>query len=712
MKLAQSVLISALSLSALVLVAADNKNMQKLDYPKPPKGDVVDDYFGTKVADPYRWMEDLDSPEVKQWVDAENKITFAYLEQIPQRESIKRRMTELFDFEKYTVPEKHGSRYFYQHNTGLQNQNVLYWLDSLNGTPKVLLDPNTLSKDGTVAVNGMSVTDDGKYAAIAIAAAGSDWTEIHVRDVAGDKELPDVIRWTKFSGAAWLKDDSGFFYAGYDAPSGKEMRDETVGQKLKFHKLGTAQEQDALVYQPEDKNVYIGGNVSDDGRYLFITLTKGGSKNKLYFKDLSAAGSQIVKLIDADDALYQPIGNDGGTFYVMTTKDASRGKIVAIDAAHPQSAAWKTVIAEGPKSERLDLESGGGMFGDLFALTYLKDAHSEVRLYDLSGKLVKNVPLPGIGSVHGLSGLRSDTETFFGYASFNTPLTIYHLDLKAKQATMFRAPKLKFDATQYTTEQVFYASKDGTKITMFITYKKGMVKNGQNPTLLYGYGGFDISLTPAFSASVLTWLEMGGVYAEPNLRGGGEYGEEWHQAGMRQNKQNVFDDFIAAAEWLIANRYTSTPKLAISGGSNGGLLVGACETQRPDLFGAALPAVGVMDMLRFDKFTVGWGWRPDYGSPSENKADFETNFKFSPLHNIKPGTSYPPTLITTADHDDRVVPAHSFKFAATMQEAQAGGNPILIRIETRAGHGAGKPVTKQIEEAADRWAFLVRNLGM
>ncbi len=677
-------------------------------YPQTRRGDQVDDYHGTKVADPYRWLEDTDSAETKAWVEAENKVTFGYLEQIPYRKDIRSRLTKLWNYERFTVPYQEGGRYFFQHNTGLQNQNVLLVADSINAQPRVLLDPNTLSSDGTVALAGDAISDDGKLMAYGIATSGSDWDEWHVRDVDTGKDLSDDLKWVKFSGASWSKDNKGFYYSRFDEPKGAALRETNYFQKLYYHRLGTDQSEDKLIYErPDNKEMGFGGDVTDDGHYLIITVSQGTEpKNRLYYKDLTQPGAPVVKLLDDFDAEYRFIDNDGPVFWFHTDLDAPRGRVIAIDTRQPERANWKTVVPQS--ADKLEFAN---VVDDVFLLGYLKDAYTEVRVYDLNGAFLHKVDLPGIGTAGGFPGKRKDKETFYAFTSFTSPVTIYRYEPQAGKSTVFRKPQVDFDPSLYETKQVFYHSKDGTRVPMFLTYKKGIKLDGQNPTLLYGYGGFDISLTPNFTVPNLVWLEMGGIYAQPNLRGGGEYGEEWHRAGIKEKKQNVFDDFIAAAEWLIANKYTSTPKLAIRGGSNGGLLVGACVTQRPDLFGVTLPEVGVMDMLRFHKFTIGWAWTSDYGS-SDNPEDFKTLYAYSPLHNLKPGTKYPPTLIATSDHDDRVVPGHSFKFAATMQADQAGPAPILIRIETKAGHGAGKSVTKLIDEFADTWSFIAYNVGM
>jgi len=688
--------------------AADHPATGTLVYPKAKTVEQVDDYHGVKVADPYRWLEDTDSTDTKAWVEEENKLTFGYLDQIPYRKAIRDRMTKLWNFERFTVPRQEGGRYFYQHNNGLQNQNVLLVADSLSAEPRTLLDPNTMSSDGTVALAGTAYTDDGKRLAYGTAASGSDWEEWHVRDVGTGQDLPDLIKWVKFSGASWSKDGKGFYYSRFDEPKGTALRDTNYFQKLYYHQVGTPQAEDKLIYErPDNKELGFGGQVTDDGHYLVIYVSQGTSpKNRLYYKDLTKPDSEVVKLLDDFDAAYQFVDNDGPVFWIKTDLDAPRGRLIAIDTGHPEKANWKTLVAQS--TDKLE---DANVVDNLFLLGYLKDAKTEVRVHDLSGKFLRTVDLPGIGTAAGFSGKRTDKETFYSFTSFVSPATIYRYNPQTGKSSVFKKPKVDFDAEKYETKQVFYNSKDGTRVPMFLTYKKGLKLDGQNPTLLYAYGGFDISLTPGFSIPTVVWLEMGGIYAQPNLRGGGEYGEDWHLAGTKAKKQNVFDDFIAAAEWLIANKYTSTPKLAIRGGSNGGLLIGAMLTQRPDLFGATLPLVGVMDMLRFQKFTIGWAWTSDYGS-SDNPDDFKALYAYSPLHNLKSGTKYPPTMIATADHDDRVVPGHSFKFAATMQADQAGTAPVLIRIETKAGHGAGKPISKIIDQTADEWSFVAYNLGM
>ena len=689
--------------------AQQNGGVMKFDYPAAPTTNQVDDYHGTKVADPYRPLEDPDSASTRAWVEAENKLTFGYLEQIPAREKIRARMKDLLNYERFSVPIKKGKRYFYSRNSGLQNQAVLYWMPALGAEPKVLLDPNTLSADGTVAVSGSAISDDGDLLAYSLSSSGSDWQEWHVREVATGKDLPDLIKWSKFSGASFSKDGKGFFYSRYDEPKEQSMlRDTNYYQKLYYHKLGTPQSEDALIYKRDDQKEWgFGGEVTDDGKYLIITISEGTDpKNRVYYKDLTKRDSAVVALLNEKDAVYHFIENDGPVFWFVTNLNAPLSRVIAIDTRAPGREHWETVI---PESTETLLTAD--VVDNKFVAGYLKDAHSEVKVFDAQGKYLRDVEMPGLGTIAGFGGKRTDKETFYSYTSYSTPATIFRYDLESGTSTVFRKPAVKFNPDDYETKQIFYTSKDGTRVPMFITARKGVKLDGNNPTLLYGYGGFDISLTPAFSVGNLVWMEMGGIYVQANLRGGGEYGEPWHLAGTKLQKQNVFDDFIAAAEWLIANKYTQPKKLAISGRSNGGLLVGACMAQRPDLFGAALPGVGVMDMLRFHKFTIGWAWTSDYGS-SDDAEQFKAIYKYSPLHNLKPGTVYPPTLIVTADHDDRVVPAHSFKFAAALQAAQAGTAPVLIRIEVKAGHGAGKPISKAIEETTDEWSFLVKNLGM
>ncbi len=676
-----------------------------MNYPVTATTNQVDVYHGVTIADPYRWLEDDNSPETKAWVQAQNAVTFGWLAQIPERAALKTRLTQLWNYERYGVPHQQGGRYFFSRNDGLQNQSVLYTQPALSAPPVVLLDPNKLSADGTVALAGYALSDDGNLMAYGLSASGSDWEEWRVRDVRTGQDLPDVIKWVKFSGASWTKDGAGFFYSRFDEPKEAEkLTKANYFHKLYYHRLGTPQSADRLVYhRPDQKDWGFHGRVTDDGRYLVISSSQGTErKQRIFYQDLQQPGAPVVPLLPDFDADYDFIDNDGPVFWFRTDLHAPRGRIVAININKPARGEWKELV---PQTR--DTLAGANAVGGQFVVSYLHDAHSQVQLFDLAGKFLREVELPGLGSAGGFGGRRSDGETFYSFTSFTAPGVIYRFDLRTGASTVFRQPKVAFDPARFETRQIIYTSQDGTRVPMFITHRKGLALDGRNPTVLYGYGGFGIALTPAFSVSVLTWLELGGVYAVANLRGGGEYGEEWHQAGTKLKKQNVFDDFIAAAEWLVANHYTTPQKLAIAGGSNGGLLVGAALTQRPDLFGAALPAVGVMDMLRFHKFTIGWAWASDYGS-AEDAGEFKALLAYSPLHALKPGTKYPATLITTADHDDRVVPAHSFKFAAALQAAQTGRAPVLIRIETKAGHGAGKPTTKLIEEAADRWAFLVK----
>ena len=682
---------------------------QPLTYPHTHQDDQSDFYHGIEIKDPYRWLENPDSDKTQAWVSAQNEVTFGYLEQIPARETIKQRITELWDYEKFGTPFKRGERYFYFKNDGLQNQSVLYTLKSLDDEPKVLLDPNTLSEDGTVALSGLSISEDGQLIAYGLSTAGSDWIEYKVREIEIGEDRDDIIKWIKFSGVSWTKDNQGFFYSRYDEPNEKtKLEDINYYQKLYYHRLGTSQSEDTLIYhRPDQKEWGFSGDVTEDGRYLIISVWRGTDPKRLiFYQDLQDSEAKVVELINEFIANYSFIDNDGSVFWFQTDLDAPRGKVIAIDINNPSQNNWQAIIPESKEPLK-----GIGLINNQFITNYLKDARSQIKIFNLDGSFVREVTLPGIGSAGGFDGKREDTETFYTFTSFTTPPTIYRYNALAGESTIFRQPQVDFNPEDYQTQQVFYPSKDGTKIPMFITHKKGLKLDDNNPTYLYGYGGFNVSLTPNFSISNLVWMEMGGVYAIPNLRGGGEYGEEWHQAGMKANKQNVFDDFIAAAEWLIKNKYTAAEKLAIAGGSNGGLLVGACMTQRPDLFAAVLPAVGVMDMLRFHKFTIGWAWCSEYGS-ADNEEEFKTLFSYSPLHNLIKGTKYPATFITTADHDDRVVPAHSFKFAAALQEAHVGDNPVLIRIETKAGHGAGKPTTKIIEEISDKWAFLVDTLSI
>ncbi len=672
--------------------------------------DHVDEYHGTKVPDPYRWLEDdvRTSKEVADWVRAQNEVTGTFLESIPQRKDIQRRLTELWNFERVSPPSQSGGRYFYSKNDGLQNQSVLYVLDSLTAVPRVLIDPNTWSKDGTVALGTVKISPDGRYAAFGRQEAGSDWSNVRVLEVETGQELVDELKWIKFSSPEWTPDGNGFFYSRFPAPEeGQAFQNLNLNQQVYFHRVGTVQSNDVLVYhRPDHPEWTFHSTVSEDGRYLILTIMVGtDDRYRVYYKDLSQPLGLPLALIDNFDYEYSFLGNDGPVFYFRTTLKAPKKRIIAIDTRKPSPENYREILAEQP-----EVMENVSLIANQFLVETLKDAKTEVNLYGLNGRKIRHLDLPGIGTASGFSGKRSDSETFYAFSSFNTPASIFRYDLLTGESQLWKAPTTLVKPDDYVVEQVFYKSQDGTRVPMFLAYKKGLKRDGSNPTLLYGYGGFNISLTPTFSVSRLQWMEMGGIFALANLRGGGEYGEDWHKAGTKLNKQNVFDDFISAAEYLIAEKYTRSDKLAIQGGSNGGLLVGACLTQRPDLFGACLPAVGVMDMLRFQKFTAGRYWVDDFGS-SDNADEFPALLKYSPYHNCKPGVKYPPTMITTADTDDRVVPGHSFKFAAALQAAQAGDQPILIRIETRAGHGAGKPTAKIIEETADQWAFLVKTLG-
>lgn len=695
-----------LPVAGMVMAANGQTAQPQLTYPETAKTDVVDTYFGTSVPDPYRWLENDTSAQTAAWVAAQNKVTGEYLSKIPFRGALLRRLTAVADYEKIGAPaKKHGKYYFYK-NDGLQNQSVLYVQDSLNGEARVMLDPNKLSADGTVALTGTSFSHDGKYMAYTISRSGSDWTEIYVLDTATGRLLDDHIVWAKFTGAAWHGD--GFYYSAYDAPeAGKEYSNVNENHKIYYHKLGTPQSADRLVYENKayPKRFY-SASVSDDETLLFVYESGDGAGNALYVKDLTKPDAPLTAMATDMRYQYYPVETIDGKTYIFTNYGAPRYRIMATTAAKPAQKDWTEVVAEGQS-----VLSGVQVIGGKLLLTYDKDVANHAYVYSLDGKMEHEVKLPGLGSV-GFSGDKDDRECFFTFTSFTIPGAVYRYDIGQNTYSLLRAPKVDFDSDGFITEQVFYPSKDGTRIPMFLTYKKGLKRDGRNPVYLYGYGGFNISLNPGFSSSRIPFLESGGIYAQANLRGGGEYGEEWHQAGTKMKKQNVFDDFIAASEWLIKNGYTGKDKIAIVGGSNGGLLVGACMTQRPDLFRVAVPQVGVMDMLRYHKFTIGWNWASDYGTSDDSKEMFEYLKSYSPLHNLKKGTRYPATLVTTADHDDRVVPAHSFKFAATLQECNDGTHPTLIRIDRKAGHGAGKPMSKVLEEQADIYGFIMHNLGM
>lgn len=696
--------------SLALLAACTNKMEQKkltiMPYPETRQGEATNDYFGTAVADPYQWLENDTASGVTEWVKAENEVTENYLSQIPYRDKIKARLTEIWDYPKYSSPFKEGDWYYFYKNDGLQNQSVLYRQKGLDAEPEVFLDPNTLSNDGTASLASVAFSRDHKYCAIGYAQSGSDWNELFVMDVATKERTADRIRWVKFSGATWYK--NGFYYSRYDEPvKGKEYSNANEFMKIYYHELGQPQERDQLVYEDKAHPLrYFNAEITEDERFLLINISEGTSGSEVLVKDLSKGERDFKTLFAGFENNFNVIENNGDKILAVTDKDAPRYRLVEVDPANPQSENWKDIV---PQSE--DLLEGASTCGGKLFITYLKDASSRMYQFNMDGSGKKEIVLPGIGTVSGIGGRKEHTEAFYSFTSFTSPGEIYRYDLNTGKSELFRKTEAKFNPEDFETRQVFYPSKDGTKIPMFIMYKKGIKLDGNNPTLLYGYGGFNISLTPSFSISRIMFLEKGGVYAIANLRGGGEYGEDWHKAGMLEKKQNVFDDFIGAAEFLIKEKYTSSEKLAIHGGSNGGLLVGACMTQRPELFKVAIPAVGVLDMLKYHKFTIGWGWAVEYGS-SDKKEQFDYLVKYSPLHNVKDGVNYPATLIMTADHDDRVVPAHSFKFAAELQKKQQkGGNPVLIRIDSKAGHGAGKPTTKLIEDATDMWSFVLWNLN-
>ena len=676
-------------------------------YPVAKKDLTVDHYAGVPVADPYRWLENDTASDVREWVKAENKLTQEYLEQIPFRSRIKNRLTEIWNFPKYSAPFKEGEFYFFFKNDGLQNQSVLYYQKGLNGTPSVFIDPNTLSADGTVSLASYTFSKDHKLCAVGTASSGSDWNEIFVMDVVTKKKLSDKIKWVKFSGATWK--GNGFYYSRYDEPSkGKEFSNQNKFMKIYYHEIGKSQTADQLIFEDKTHPLrYFNASVTEDEKFLLVNVSEGTSGNEVLVQDLSKKEKGFKTLFSGFKNNFNVIDNQGEKILALTDLDAPRYRLVEVDPINPAPKNWKDIISQSPDL----LENVGTAGGKLFPV-FLKDASSRVFQYGYNGKMEHEIKLPGIGTVSGINGKKEDKELFYSYVSFTNPGQIFHYDIATGKADEFRKTETRFNSEGFETKQVFYSSKDGTSIPMFIIYKKGLVFDGNNPTMLYGYGGFNISLTPSFSVSRIMFLENGGVYAIANIRGGGEYGEEWHKSGMLEKKQNVFDDFIAAAEYLIHEKYTSSNKLAINGGSNGGLLIGACITQRPDLFKVAIPQVGVLDMLRYHKFTIGWGWAVEYGT-SDSAEQFNYLIKYSPLHNIKDGMNYPATMIMTADHDDRVVPAHSFKFAAELQSKQKReGNPTLIRIDSKAGHGAGKPTSKLIEDATDMWSFVLWNLGV
>jgi prolyl oligopeptidase len=691
----------ALSLLAIPVFAS---TLLAQVYPAAPRHEVIDDYHGVKVADPYRWLEDENSAETQAWIAAENEITFAELDSIPVRDRLVERLTDLFNFERFGIPSEEGGRYFYSRNDGLQNQSVLYVAESLDATARVLIDPNTLTADGTQSLADYAVSPDGRYIAYGVSDGGSDWNTWFVMDVGTGEKLADTIADIKYTGVAWDRDSSGFYYSRY--PAGADGKpDDQASLMVYHHALGATQADDTVVHKAEDPTHNAYGAPSEDGRFLVITHEKGYLANAVYAKRLGDPAAELVTLFDAWDAQYRFLGNVGETLFFATTKDAPNQRVVAVGAANPDRI--REVIPQSAEPIQ-----GVSMIGRHLVVQYLADAKSLVKVFDLTGAFVREVDLPGIGSAGGFGGHADRAETFYAFNGFTQPGAVYRYDVATGESTLFRQPEVKFDLDAFETEQVFYESKDGTRVPMFLVYKKGMERNGDNPTLLYGYGGFNVPITPRFSVARLVWVEMGGIYAVANLRGGGEYGEDWHLAGTKAQKQNVFDDFIGAAEWLIDQGYTSTPRLAIEGGSNGGLLVGACMTQRPDLFGACVPHVGVMDMLRYHLQSANARqWSDDFGI-SEDAEGFGYLWEYSPYHNLRDGVCYPPTLVTTAEGDDRVSPWHSYKFAAMLQHAHVGPNPVLIRIESRAGHGAGKPLSKSIKETADVYAFLAKHLGM
>ena len=693
-----------ITISAIVCTLFMNAQTTKINYPETKKIDHVDTYFGEKINDPYRWLEDDRSAETEMWVKKQNLVTYAYLNKIPYRDQLKTRMEQLWNYEKISAPFKEGDFTYYYKNNGLQNQSVLYRKDK-SGKEEIFLDPNTFSKDGTTSLGGLNFSKDGSLVAYAISEGGSDWRKVIVMEAKTKKIIGDTIVDVKFSGVSWYKNE-GFYYSSYDKPVGSELSAKTDQHKLYYHKLNTAQKTDKLVFGGDVKRRYVGGGVSEDEKYLFISAANSTSGNELYYLDLSKPDSKIVTLIDNYENDNDVLDNKGSKIYLVTNYKAPNKRVVTFDLSNPAKENWKDCIAE--TENVLSPNTGSGY---IFA-SYMKDAVSFIKQYDYNGKLVRDIQLPGVGTAGGFGGKEKETTLYFSFTNYVTPGTIYTFDPKTGKSAIYQKPKVDFNSADYESKQVFYTSKDGTKVPMIITYKKGTKLNGQNPTVLYGYGGFNVSLTPAFSIANAVWLENGGIYAVANLRGGGEYGKKWHDAGTQLKKQNVFDDFIAAAEYLIKEKYTSSDYLAIKGGSNGGLLVGAVMTQRPDLVKVALPAVGVLDMLRYHTFTAGAGWAYDYGTSEQSKEMFEYIKGYSPVHNVKAGAKYPATMVTTGDHDDRVVPAHSFKFAAELQNKQAGDNPVLIRIDVNAGHGAGKSVAATIQENVDMQVFTLYNMGV
>lgn len=697
-KMKKSILIMALALPILLM------SQNKMQYPTTTKGQVTDTYFDTKVADPYRWLEDDRSEETGSWVKEQNRITYDYLGKIPYRDALKSRLEKLWNYEKISAPFKEGNFTYYYKNNGLQNQSVLYRKDA-KGEESVFLDPNTFSKDGTSSLGGVNFSEDGSKVAYSISEGGSDWRKVIVMDAVTKKILEPTLEDIKFSGVSW-KGNEGFYYSSYDKPDGSELSAKTDQHKLYYHKVGTRQKDDKVIFGLDQKRRYVGGYVTEDNHYLVITASTSTYGNELYIQDLTKPNSPIVTIVDNFNSDNSIIDNQGSKLFIATDLNAPNTRVVTVDVSNPKPENWKDLI---PETENvLNVSTGSGF---LFA-NYMIDAVSAIKQYDYSGKLVRNIQLPGIGTAGGFGGKKTEKVLYYSFTNYTTPGSTYSFDPKSGDSKVYQTPKIDFNANDYESKQVFYTSKDGTKIPMIITHKKGLKLDGKNPTILYGYGGFNISLTPSFSISNAVWMENGGIYAVANLRGGGEYGKKWHVAGTKTQKQNVFNDFIAAAEYLISEKYTSSDFLAIRGGSNGGLLVGATMTQRPDLMKVALPAVGVMDMLRYHTFTAGAGWAYDYGTAEDSKEMFEYIKGYSPVHNVKPNTKYPATMVTTGDHDDRVVPAHSFKFAAELQDKQAGDNPTLIRIDINAGHGAGKSVAASIQESVDIMAFTLYNMGI
>lgn len=688
-------------------IGALSAKESSLSYPDSKPGTTVETLHGVEVADPYRWLEDLNSDQTATWVNAQSSLTDSFLDTIPGRKNLESHLTKLWNVERFGVPFFEGGRYFFSKNDGLQNQSVLYSTESLDSEPSVLLDPNTLSKDGTVALGSYEVSPNGKYLAYSTSASGSDWVEWRVREISSGKDLSDHLKWSKFSGASWAKDSKGFYYGRFPTPKdGEEMMAQNIHKKIYFHTIGTPQSEDRLVYErPAHPKQGLYAWVSEDGKYLLLQISQGtDTKNGLFYQELGKPDAKVVELLPDFDASYDFITNLGSKFIIRTDLKAPKQKVVSIDLNDPEPTRWQTIIPESSETLRSVSHVGG-----LLIANYLKDARTEIRRFKTDGTSLPAVKLPGLGTAAGFGGKSDQSETFYYFTSFTSPGAVYRYDVTKNSSTLFKAPTTQFDPDDYESRQVFTSSKDGTKVPMFIVHRKGLKLDGNNPTLLYAYGGFNISLRPSYSPATIAWMDLGGIYVMANLRGGGEYGEEWHEAGMKLKKQNVFDDFIACAEYLIDRKYTSSEKLAIAGGSNGGLLVGACMVQRPELYGACLPAVGVMDMLRFHKFTIGWAWQAEYGKP-DDPADFKNLLKYSPYHNLKPA-NYPATMVITSDHDDRVVPSHSYKFAAALQSAQEGPAPTLIRIESKAGHGAGTPTSKRIEAIVDKYSFLAKSLG-